>query len=157
MTQITFDPAAFRAAFPKFGNIQCFSDATLQANFDTACNYVSASGGCYCGTWTDAQMGQALNYMTAHITRVNQAIAEDEPLTIVKGATISKVSVTLVPPPGNDTSSLDYWLNLTPYGQALLALVSLAAAGGAYFGGLPERVGFRRVGGGFGGPGWWGC
>jgi hypothetical protein len=151
MTTITFDPAAFRLAIPAFANSVCFSDATLLANFDTACAYVSPSGGCYCSPWTDAQLALALNYMTGHITKTNQAILDDEPLEIVKAGSISKVRVEIVPPPGADSDSLTYWLSLTPYGRALLALLALVTAGGFYFGGLPERSAFRRVGGGFGG------
>lgn len=51
--------------------------------------------------------------------------------------------MTVAAAPG--TTSYTYWLNSTPYGQQLAALLARCSAGGFYVGGLPERAAFRSV------------
>jgi hypothetical protein len=46
------------------------------------------------------------------------------------------------PPAAN---AWQYWLNTSPYGMQLLALLQAKGVGGLYVGGLPERDAFRKV------------
>ncbi len=149
MTTIVFNPTTFRVLFPQFANVTTFPDVLLQANFDMATGYVSSE---MCGDMTVAVRTQALNLMTAHLLALGVIIAQNAyqgQAGIVTGATVDQISITLSPPP--HTSQFSWWLNTTPYGAQLLALLSMQSAGGFYVGGLPERAAFRRVGGGFGG------
>jgi hypothetical protein len=65
----------------------------------------------------------------------------------ITSATVGEVSVAKLAPPA--TNGWQWWLASTPYGQALWALLSVKAVGGFAIGGLPEREGFRKVGGVF--------
>lgn len=148
MTTIAFDPAAFRLQFPQFGNKECFTDGQLAGWFDLATVYISAED-CNCYALTGKARLQALNLLTAQMGALFGMAVKGETPGVLKSATIDKISVTVEPPPSS--SAFQWWLGLTPYGQQLLALLSLAGVGGFYVGGLPERAAFRRVGGGFGG------
>jgi hypothetical protein len=150
---ITLDIAAFRLLFPAFADDTAFPDVKIEANFDMGTAFVSPD---VCGGINDMPVKartQALNLMTAHLLALGVIIAQDGNQGtpgITLSATIDRIAVTLAQPPYG-TSEWRYWLNLTPYGAQLLALLSAQSAGGFYIGGLPERAAFRRVGGGFGG------
>lgn len=148
MSAIAFDPAYFRKAFPAFGNDTCFSDEQLQMWFDIASAYISVQDNA-CFMLHGPQRVAALNLMTAHMGFLFNLAATGETPQILTSATIDKVSVTVEPPESN--SQFQWWLNTSPYGQQLLALLMMVTAGGIYVGGLPERAAIRRVGGGFGG------
>ena len=149
MTTLTFDSTTFRVLFPQFANPTTFPDAKLQANYDIATSYVSADT---YGDMPAAARGQALNLMTAHLLALGVIIAQNNysgQVGVVTGATVDGVSITLQPPPVR--GQWRWWLNTTPYGAQLVALLDAQSAGGLFVGGLPERSAFRRVGGGFGG------
>ena len=145
---VTFDPVAFRQAFPQFANTTCFTDGQLSMWFDLATAYISAED-CSCYMLTGPARVQALNLLTAQMGFLFDLASKGETPAVMKSATIDKVSVTVEPPPSD--SAFQWWLGLSPYGQTLLGLLSMLGAGGFYVGGLPERAAFRRVGGGFGG------
>jgi hypothetical protein len=147
---IPFDPVVFRAKFKAFANANCYSNDELQGWWDTATVYISDVAS-PCSVLTLAQQTQALYLMTAHQGAIWDALANGTPLSMVTDAQVDKVRVTVKPPPVQENSQFQWWLGLTPYGQAILALFGIASAGGFYIGGLPERDAFRRVGGGFGG------
>ena len=146
MTQaiLTFDVTAFRVQFPAFANVTLFPDATLQMYWDTATCFVSNRN---YGWLAGACRQLALNLMTAHLAQLSVIIAGGQTPGMVQSATIDKVTVSLTPPPV--PNQWQWWLGLTPYGQELLALLMARSAGGFYVGGLPERTGFRKVGGTF--------
>ncbi len=149
---ILFDAAAFRVAYPEFANIQCFSDAQLNGWWTIATQFISVNG--FAGQGLDAtNQALAAGLMTAHIGKIFDLQQKGEDAALLKSATIGKASVTVEPPPAQ--SAFQWWLSLTGYGQTLFALLSAQAVGGMYFGGLPERLGYRRVGGGFGGSRCW--
>ncbi len=66
---------------------------------------------------------------------------------IIASATIDKVTIATKPPEARN--EWRYWLLTTPYGTQLLALLEMLSAGGWSIGGLPERTGFRKIGGTF--------
>lgn len=145
MSTITLDPAAFRALFPQFADPAKFPDAALSIQFGAATGYVSAD------TYGDMTVGartNALYLMLAHLMAIGVIIAQNNyqgQVGIVTGAVVDHVQITLTPPPVK--SQWQWWLNTTPYGAQLVALLQAQAAGGFYVGGLPERAAFRKVGG----------
>lgn len=147
MATITFDPAAFRIVYPQFASAATYPDAKLQANFDLATAYVSPE---VWGDMPQAARAQALNLMTAHLLALGAIISQNNyqgQVGVVTGATVDGVSVTLQPPP--QRGQWRWWLNTTPYGAQLVALLDAQSAGGWFVGGLPERAAFRKVGGVF--------
>lgn len=145
---LVYTDADFRLQFPYFASTVTYPQATLQRNFDTGTNYVSAYN---YGFLNDAARQTALYMMTAHLTMLNDMLIANAgaPSQMVTRAKIDQIEVTLQPPP--EKNQFQWWLNLTQFGQQLLALLQIKSAGGWAVGGLPERRGFRRVGGGFGG------
>jgi hypothetical protein len=88
-----------------------------------------------------SQQTLALNLMTAHLVFLSDQVAAGETGGVVTGATIDKVSVTLEPPPSSN--NWQYWLNQSPYGKQLLALLQVASVGGMYVStAVPGRAGF---------------
>ena len=149
MTDIVFDPAAFRAnpLFAAYSNAAVYTDPVLQAWADIASNYIAKRYSyCYPNTMTPEQATLALNLMTAHLLalsgQIGNAPAAPKTPGLKQAATIDKVSVTLTPPPVNN--QWQWWLSLTPFGQMLLALLQKFTAGGFYFGGYPIRDSYRR-------------
>lgn len=143
MTTIIFDPTLFRNQFSEFSSQVIYPDDKLQMYWDMATAYVSDQyGGCYIYALKLNQQRLALNLMTAHLAALSAMIAAGDTPGVMTGATIDKISVTLEPPPS--TNNWKYWLNQTPYGQKLLALLQSASAGGFYFGAYPIVPAFRR-------------
>lgn len=142
MASIPLNISTFRLQFPAFANCPSYPDEKLQAYWCNAGAYISnRQGGAYCMGMRPNQQVLALNYMTAHLLAISDIIAKKGTPGIVTGATIDKISVTIEPPP--QTNQWQYWLNQTPYGQELLALLQIAAAGGRYFNGAPVFTAFR--------------
>jgi hypothetical protein len=131
---MTFDLPTFRALYPQFAGVS--ESAVLTASGQAAC-YIDNTCADDC----------AIYLMVAHLLQLAANAAAGTPGGQITTATIDKVSVTVAQAPGTD--SYRYWLNSTPYGQQLLALLARCAVGGAYVGGLPERAAFRSVGGMF--------
>lgn len=147
MQYIRYNDATFRALFTSYANAIAYPEAMVQLFWDNATAYISnRSGGCYCGGLSLAQQTLALNQMTAHLLYLNGIIATNNTPGIVTGATIDKVTITLEPPP--QTNQWQWWLNQSPYGQQLLALLQVASVGGIYTTtAAPGRAGFRFGGG----------
>jgi Protein of unknown function (DUF4054) len=147
---IALDIPLFRSRFPQFGVAAVFPDGQVSVNWAMASGFVSDSSW-PCGGMTTTVRELALQYMTAHLMALACITSAGGSYTGVGGittaATIDKVSVTLAAPPFG-TSEWRYWLNQTPYGQQLLALLEMQAAGGFYYPGAPVP-GFRGAAGGF--------
>lgn len=145
MTVIVFDPTAFRAMFaPAFDSTAKYPDVLLQAHFDIATSIVTnQDNACY--ALNGAARVQALNLLVAHITKIFDMINAGQTPGFETSATIDKISVTVQPPP--QASQFMWWLSLTGYGQMLATMLSVAAVGGDYIGGLPERSAIRKVAG----------
>lgn len=145
MATHTLDLAAFRLLFPAFADDTKFPDAVIQAQWNAATAIMTDQDNwALCGD----KLQTALDYLAAHLMQLNALASSGGGGGIVKSSTVDKVSVTLEAPPAK--SQWAWWLNQTPYGATLLALLGIAGAGGFYVGGLPEQAAFRTVGGGFG-------
>jgi len=134
----SFDVAAFRLAYPAFADASKFSDATLEAYWSAAGNYIANEN---YGTLRDDSRLLGLNLMTAHLAQLSVQIAAGQNPALAQSSTIDKVSVTMTPPPIK--SQFAWWLCLTAYGAQLFALLSARSAGGFFIGGSITRGGFR--------------
>lgn len=150
MSVITLDVAKFREMFPAFAANPPYTNDYIQMRWNIAVCFVSDSDyGCLNGDCRE----NALLYVTAHIMQLenaaNGSFGQDAEASsgVIQSATIDKISVAVKIPPSSEKSNFAWWLSQTPYGQNALALLSVAAAGGLYIGGLPERSAFRKVGG----------
>lgn len=141
MSMIQYNDADFRALFPAFASTSAYPEVTLQLYWNVATDYISAYPQCWGGLKKNQQT-LALNQMTAHITALNTLAATGQAGGVVQGATVDKVSVTLTPPPV--PNEWRYWLNQTPYGQQLLALLEVKSVGGWFLGGYPTPFTLRR-------------
>lgn len=146
-----YDDTSFRTMFPEFSDQTKYPAATIELYFDLAKVFISDDGS-PCSGLVGKTLRAALNYMTAHLMVLSQQQAAGASGTSNQGgfetsATIGEISITKLAPPAKD--AWDYWLYQTPYGQALMALLSALAVGGVSVGGLPEREAFRKVGGVF--------
>lgn len=139
----------FRLQFPEFADPAKYPDATLQAFWDMATVTMGAEDGpLLCGP--SLQLG--LELMTAHMLKLlaiwqANGGGSSSGGGIQTGATIDKISVTFAAPPFKN--GWDFYLSQSPYGSQLLFFLRAKSAGGFYVGGLPERRGFRKIGGVF--------
>lgn len=141
MATIFFNDQNFRALFPPYSSTSAFPSSVLQLYWDTATAYINDRLNCS-GGLKPAQQTLALNLMTAHLTYLTQLSNSGQAGGITTAATVDKVSVTLQPPP--EVNQWQWWLNQSPYGQELLALLQIAAVGGLYIGGFPTAYSLRR-------------
>lgn len=148
-----YNDDAFRARFPAFADKTKWTPEYLESCWDMGAEFISTAD-CPCRNLRGASLQLALDLMCAHLATLlappDAAAGEDGSTGgggLITSASIGAVSVGIMQPPVKDM--WDYWLGQTPYGQQLLALFSVKAVGGFYVGGLPERLGFRKVGGTF--------
>lgn len=146
MSTIALDIPLFRSRFAAFAGDPP-SDATIDVYWIMATSYISADTyGCMSAEAREL----ALQLMTAHLLYLQGLISNGGTNTgtpgIVTASKVGDVQVSLAQPPYG-TSPWRYWMNLSPYGSQLLALLDAQAVGGFYVGGLPERSAFRKVGG----------
>ncbi len=127
MSNIQYNDSTFRALFPAFASTVTYPTAALQLYWNSATAYIATCAQGHYGL-KPSQQTLALNQMTAHITQLMTLAASGQAGGVVVGATIDKVTITLMPPPA--TNEWRYWLNQTPYGQALLALLEVRSVGG---------------------------
>ena len=142
MSTIQYNDATFRALFPQYANTTTYPQAAIQLWWNNATAYLSPT---YCASWGRLTLGQqtlALNLMTAHLYFINLLAAQNEDSGIITGAVIDKINVTLEPPP--QVNQWQWWLNQSPYGKQLLALLQTAAVGGRFFNPQPTSTAFRR-------------
>ncbi len=133
---VLYNSALFRAQFPPYSDLLAFPDVLIQLYWNNAAAYMDFS----CATIPSAQQTLAMNLMTAHLTFLNQVANSGQNTGLMQGATIDKVSVQLTPPP--EVNQWQWWLNQSPYGQQLLALLQVNTVGGWFVGG--RRLGIRR-------------
>lgn len=144
--QYVFDIPAFRIAYPAYSNSAVYPDGMLQMYYDDATCYISDQNS-PCGRLKGTCRYKALTLMTAHLLYTAGLIAAGQTPGLVQSATIDKITISLTPPPLPD--QWQWWLNSTPYGQQLLALLQVKSVGGYFVGGSLDRLAFRGAAGGF--------
>lgn len=146
---LTFNYVLFTQQFPQYANPAAYPQAVLQTYWDIASNYMSTVGNY--GSLQGSMRQYALNLLVAHLIYLSQLIGTGNPNThsqvpgLMQSATIDKVSVALTPPPL--PNQFQWWLNQTPWGQQLLALLQMNSVGGFYIGGQGAVAAFGYQGG----------
>lgn len=130
--------------FPAYADDTKYPDSLLQSFWGFATCYFDDE---VCGCFDEECWKRVLYSMIAHLLWLNDGSKEGS-FGLVSSATIDKVSVTQAAPPyGN--SQFRYWMNQSPWGQQILALLSTCSVGGMYIGGRPEARAFRKFRGEF--------
>lgn len=143
VNQINYNDTLFRQQIPAYANTVAYAQSTVQNWWTVATNYVTnRRGGCFTGGLNLASQALAINLMAAHLIFLSALIAQGQTPGVLTQATIDKISVTLEPPP--NTNNWQYWLQTSPYGQQLLALLEVSAVGGIFQGGTPVWRAFRH-------------
>ena len=141
MANLTLTLADFRAQFPSFA---ASSDATITLYWEMAANYISVNN---YGLLKDSARQLALYLLTAHLLQIASAAASGTAIGTITSATEGSVTVALLQPTANN--EFKFWLNQSPYGQQLLALLSAKAAFGFYVGGSLATGNIRKYNGAF--------
>ena len=139
MAELVLSVAEFRQRFPSFSDTTKYSDEFIQSQLDVAMLYISPDPNCLV---TQCQQKQMIYLLSAHLVELNKSVASSSGSSIgagqVASASVGGVSVSKALP--NNRTELDYWLNMTPYGMQLLALLSMLTGVGIYIGGQRENV-----------------
>ena len=137
---ITITVAEFRSAMPAFSNTTKYSDTLVATMIEQAEYYVSPIN---CGVLKDNSRKYAIELMAAHLLTLNDKIMSGNVSAggRITSANIDKISVSLEAP--KNQNDWQYWLGLTPYGLALLALLASKAPLGFYSGGTNYRGSLR--------------
>lgn len=139
---LTFNYAQFIALVPAYSNAQTYPQATLQAFWDSAINYITPIGNF--GSLQGDKRQYAINLMTAHLIYISNLAAAGTVPYLMQTSTIDKISVGLTPPPLKN--QWQWWLMTSPYGQQLQALLQVNSVGGFYVGGSAQRAAFGYQG-----------
>lgn len=131
------DIAAFRAAFPAFADDTAYPDAMLEAKWMVVSCYIEDND---C-SFPEKCRQYAYWLMLAHLLAIGDQIAAGQPGRLVQSATEGPVNVSFAEPPNR--SNFTFWLQTTPYGVELSALISVNAIGD-YYGGDLTLSAFRR-------------
>lgn len=128
---LTFNYAQFIAQCPAYMNPIMYPEATLQQYWNSATNYVSDIGNF--GAIQGGTRQFALNLMTAHLVFYAGLVANQMVPALMQTATIDKVAIGVTPPPL--PNQWQWFLDISPYGQQLLALLQAHSAGGFFISG----------------------
>lgn len=154
---MNFDVDQFRTVFPEFSDPVKYPTATLNVFWGVACSFIDSNDCPYRMLHGDA-LRYALDCLTAHLLCISMLAQKQTGAGSTTGGVpgsagyitsshIDEITVTRMQPPA--TNGWQFWLNNSPYGQQLWALLSVLSVGGTSVGGLPEREGYRKVGGVF--------
>ena len=143
---ITYDDPTFRSLFPAYANTTTYPQATVQAWWNSATNYVSNTAYGW-NALTTAQRTQAVYLMTAHLIYLSAIIVNGQATGVMTASSIDKISITLEPPPAKN--AFQYWLASSPYGMQLRALLYTASVGGLSYSTSSPVNAFRPIWGGW--------
>lgn len=139
MEKVVLNITDFREQYPEFKSNVKFPDATITSAFTKATIFFKNETNCE----VDIEQLEVILYlMTAHLLKMQLKTLKGQ-TGLVASATIDKISVSIVSP--RNLGEFEYFLNQTPYGQELLALLALLVLGGFYLGGSPETLAFKRA------------
>ncbi len=137
------DLTTFRANFPLYADDTTYTDMTLESKYEIGKCFIADTD----STFPEACREYALQLMLAHLVYCSDQSNAGNNSGVIQSASEGDVSVSFAVPDINDP--WHNWFNLSPFGKELLAMLSAQSVGGFYVGGLPERKGFRKIGGVF--------
>ena len=138
MASVVLSISDFRAAYPAFSDVVKYPDATITGAFNKAQIFVKNETNC---ALDEDRLETILYLMTAHLLQTQTNAVGGSTAGVIASASMGGVSVSIASPKNAD--EFQYFLNQSPYGQELLALFSILAMGGFYFGGNGETLAFR--------------
>ena len=141
--EIPLDIPAFRVNFPLYADDTKYPDVLLNAQYEIGKCYI-ADNDC---TMAETCREYALQAMLAHLLYIRDQVNSGNNIGVITSASEDNVSVSLAQPSVED--EWHHWFNSSPFGRELLAMLGAQSVGGFYVGGLPERRGFRKIGGVF--------
>ena len=138
MVTVVLDVSSFRARFKAFSSVTTYPNTTIETTWNTSTIYISDVINEF---FPSDKLELALQQMTAHLLTISDKLtSSSKQMGIVASSTIGSVSVSMVAP--KQVSEWEFWLNQTPYGQQLLALLNTVTAGGFYIGGSYPRLAY---------------
>ena len=143
MAKIVLDPDKFREMFPHYADK---TDEEIEAMWDLVTCYISDEYGC--GRLSGKCREKAMYLMLAHLFYIEENWSGETPALngTVTQTTIGVVSVSIQAPPAG--SQYQWWLNTSPFGKTLAAMLSaLAAPGMMVSRGYPEQRALKKAGG----------
>ncbi|MDE1905346.1 MAG: DUF4054 domain-containing protein [Rhodospirillales bacterium] len=145
MSLPAYSDTAFRQQFPAFADSARYPNPLVAGYWTMGTAYVSPNNSL---VWPQPAQAQLANdLMCAHLLALNDAQQAGNQAGVMTGATEGSVSVSLAPPPV--PTAFQHWLQRTPYGSQLAALLQAVSRGGFIVGGSGERLAFRKAGGYF--------
>jgi hypothetical protein len=135
MAIITITADQFRADFTEFSDVNKYSDESLGIFINRAYCYISRST---YGKLPQDVRTLAIELMVAHLLTIQDKINSNSASGQIASTSIDAISVSLVAP--INRNAWQYWLNSTPYGMELLALLQAHSSAGLYYGGSFQRV-----------------
>ena len=145
MSYVDINVTEFRQAFPEFANTTKYPDAYVNRHLSVAQLYISSQN-----FFLRPNVRKlAIQYMAAHLMYLETTDANGNFVAWSDNATggaitsshIGDVSVTLHPPVA--TEEWELWLEATPYGKMLLALLQLQRPAFLYKVGRPNPWGIK--------------
>lgn len=143
MSDTVLDIPVFRVVFSAYADDTIYPDSLLSYWYEIGKCYIKDND-CTLGEKCRAQ---ALMAMLAHLLYLNDSSNAGNKPIVVQSATEGAVSISLTAPP--ISGQFEYWLNATPYGPQILAMLEIASAGGLMVGGSLDRLSFRKADGRF--------
>ena len=137
------DLTTFRTNFPLYSDELTYTDMLLETQFEIGKCFI-ADNDC---TFPEKCREYALQLMLAHLLYCRNESNAGNNSGVIQSASEGDVSVSFAVP--NIDDSWTYWFQLSPFGKELLAMLNAQSVGGFYVGGMPERKGFRKIGGYF--------
>jgi hypothetical protein len=154
-----YNDTLFRQQLPEFSDTTLYPPAKIEVFWNVGASFIDSRDS-PCRALNGAALQYALNLMAAHLMTISiqnsQAMTgggaaggqgEPDQGGFITSAHIDEITVSKLAPPVNN--GWQFWLASTPYGQQIWALIGIVGVGGFSVGGLPEREGFRKVGGVF--------
>lgn len=124
------DIAAFRAAFTAYADDTAYPDSLLETKYTIGKCYIEDVS----TVIPDDCRQIAYQMLVAHLLYLDGQIAAGNAGRAISSATEGPVSVSFVDPPNDDNFTL--WLQNSPYGPQLAALLETYEIGDYYGGGL---------------------
>lgn len=139
MSRVEITIAEFREGFPEFADTTKFPDGYITRHINTAKIFISDINAII----KPAVRKLAIEYMTAHLMALENVDAtgnfvgwnDSATSGAITSSHIGDVSVTVQPPIA--TEEWELWLEATPYGKMLLALLELQVPKAFYVPGKP--------------------
>ena len=143
MSSIPLNIETFRSTFPAYSDETIYTDQMLDARYSIAKFYLEDSDDCI--PESDGREF-ALQSMLAHLLYIADQQKLGNMSRVITSAGEKSVTVSLQAPSSTTGSDYSYWLQVSPYGSDVAAMLSMQSAGGIY---ISNGCGFPLLDGGY--------